>query len=106
MLLTGVRGQTPAAVPPTIPFDASSDFLKISPDMNFGEVLGVAVNSKGHVVVLNHPGSAASGPLYGNASTQLLEFDQAGRFVREVGKGVYGLGYSHSVRFDRYDNLW
>ena len=22
------------------------------------------------------------------------------------GKGVYGLGYAHSVRFDRYDNLW
>src|SRR5215831_15431943 len=89
-----------------IPFDAQADFLKISPDMNFGEVLGVAVNSKGHVVVLNHPGSAASGPLYGNASTQLLEFDQTGKFVREIGRGVYGLGYSHSVRFDRYDNLW
>jgi hypothetical protein len=91
---------------PTIPFDASIDFLKYSPDMNLGEVLAVAVNSKGHIVVLNHPGSAASGPLYGNASTQLLEFDQAGKFVREIGKGVYGLGYSHSVRFDKYDNLW
>src|SRR5207244_3039881 len=63
-------------------------------------------NSKGHIVVLNHPGSAASGPLYGNSSTQLLLFDQAGKFVREIGKGVYGLGYSHSVRFDKYDNLW
>jgi len=74
--------------------------------MNLGEVLGVAVNSKGHIVVLNHPGSATSGPLYGNASTQLLEFDQTGKFVRELGKGVYGLGYSHGVRFDKYDNLW
>lgn len=90
---------------PTIPFDASTDFLKITPDMNFGEVLGVAVNSKGHIVVLNHPGNA-SGPLYGNASTELLEFDQTGKFLRQIGKGVYGLGYSHSVRFDRYDNLW
>ncbi|HEY7289746.1 MAG TPA: peptidyl-alpha-hydroxyglycine alpha-amidating lyase family protein [Vicinamibacterales bacterium] len=89
-----------------IPFDSAIDFLKYSPDMNLGEVLGVAVNSKGHVVVLNHPGSAASGPLYGNASTQLLEFDQTGKFVREIGRGVYGLGYSHSVRFDKYDNLW
>jgi 6-bladed beta-propeller len=100
--------QTPSqsTSPPTIPFDSSIDFLKYSPDMNLGEVLAVAVNSKGHVVVLNHPGSATSGPLYGNASTQLLEFDQAGKFVREIGKGVYGLGYSHSVRFDKYDNLW
>jgi len=91
---------------PAIPFESSIDFLKYSPDMNLGEVLGLAVNSKGHIVVLNHPGSAASGPLYGNASTQLLEFDQTGKFVREIGKGVYGLGYSHSVRFDKYDNLW
>ena len=96
----------PARAVPTIPFDTQTDFLKNSPDMNFGEVLGVAVNSRGHVVVLNHPGSASSGPLYGNASTQLLEFDQTGKFVREIGKGVYGVGYSHSVRFDKYDNLW
>src|SRR5579872_4112956 len=91
---------------PVLPFDSQTDFLKITPDQNFGEVLGIAVNSKGHVVVLNHPGSAASGPLYGNSSTQLIEFDQTGKFVREIGKGVYGIGYSHSVRFDKYDNLW
>src|SRR5262245_26417927 len=95
----------PRANVPTIAFESSTDFLKYSPDMNFGEVLGIAVNSKGHVVVLNHQGST-SAPLYGNASTQILEFDQTGKFVREIGRGVYGLGYSHSVRFDRYDNLW
>lgn len=91
---------------PLIPFDSATDFLKYSPDMNLGEVLGIAVNSKGRIVVLNHAGSATSGPLYGNASTQLLEFDATGKFVREIGKGVYGLGYAHSVRFDKYDNLW
>ena len=26
--------------------------------------------------------------------------------MREIGHGVYGLAYSHSVRFDKYDNLW
>lgn len=91
---------------PLIPFDSMPDYFKYSPDMNLGEVLGIAVNSKGRVVVLNHPGSATSGPLYGNATTQLLEFDQTGKFVREIGRGVYGLGYAHSVRFDKYDNLW
>jgi hypothetical protein len=100
----------PAPAPvtvPEIPFDSSTDFLKYSADMNFGEVLGLAVNSKNRLVVLNHPGSPTSGPLYGNSSTQLLEFDLAtGRYIREVGKNVYGLGYSHSIRFDRYDNLW
>ena len=91
---------------PRIPFESVPDYFKYSAQMNLGEVLGVAVNSKGRVVVLNHPGSATSGPLYGNATTQLLEFDEAGKFVREIGHGVYGLGYAHSVRFDKYDNLW
>src|SRR5262245_6009022 len=106
--LAPVNAQESATVTaPKIPFDSVPDFLKYSPDMNLGEVLGIAVNSKGRIVVLNHPGSATTGPLYGNASSQLLEFDGAtGRFVREIGKGVYGLGYAHSVRFDKYDNLW
>jgi hypothetical protein len=36
----------------------------------------------------------------------LLEFDENGKYLREIGHGVYGLGYAHSVRFDKYDNLW
>ena len=44
--------------------------------------------------------------MYGNASTQLLEFDANGKFLREIGKGVYGLGYGHGIRYDKYDNLW
>jgi hypothetical protein len=110
--LLSARSQAPAPTPPSvvtvpeIPFDSTTDFLKYSPDMNLGEVLGIAVNSKGRIAVLNHPGSATVGPIYGNASTQLLEFDASGKFVREIGKGVYGLGYAHGIRFDRYDNLW
>src|SRR5437762_13740535 len=91
---------------PKIPFDSVPDYFKYPATMNLGEVLAVAVNSKGHVLVLNHPGSATSGPLYGNAATQLLEFDETGKSVREVGHGVYGLGYAHGARYDKYDNLW
>jgi hypothetical protein len=92
---------------PLIPYESVPNFLKYPPEMNLGEVLAVAVNSKGHVMVLNHPGSASNGgPLYGNATSQLLEFDEHGYFVREIGQNVYGLGYSHSIRYDRYDNLW
>src|SRR5262245_16969501 len=65
-------GAKPAPAPrsdvPILKYDVAANFLKNSADMNFGEVLGVAVNSRGNVVVLNHPGSATSGPLYGNAS--------------------------------------
>jgi hypothetical protein len=95
-----------AQTPQKIAYDAEIDFLKLNYQMNLGEVLGVAVNSNGTLVVLNHPGSATTGPIYGNATTQLLEFDANGKFIRELGKGVYGLGYAHSVRFDRHDNLW
>lgn len=116
------RGESPAPPPqplsapnqdvpildnvPTIPFESNTNFFKISPDQNFGEVLSIAVNSKGNIVVLNHPGTASTGPLYGNATTQVMEFDSNGKFLREIGKNVYGLGYAHSVRFDKYDNLW
>src|SRR5204863_8109817 len=82
------------------------DYFKYPATMKLGEVLAVATNSKGHVLMLNHPGSSTSGPLYGNATTQLLEFDETGKFVREVGHGVYGLGYAHGARYDKYDNLW
>ena len=95
-----------AQMVPDIPFESVPNFLKYSPDMNFGEVLSVAVNSKGHMVVLNHPGTATAGPIYGNATTQLFEFDETGKYMHEIGHGVYGLAYAHSVRFDRYDNLW
>jgi hypothetical protein len=91
---------------PEIKFE-SVPFLKLSYDRNLGEVLSVAVNSHGHVVVLNHPGTGDVGaPVFGAATTQLFEFDEKGNFVRQLGKGVYGLAYSHSVRFDKYDNLW
>lgn len=91
---------------PKLAFESVPDYLKYPATMNLGEVLSVAVNSKGHLVLINHPGSSTSGPLYGEASTQLLEFDETGKFVREIGHGVYGLGYAHSVRFDKHDNLW
>ena len=90
----------------TLPFESVPSPLKYSIDQNLGEVLSVAVNSKGHIIVLNHPGTATAGPVYGNATTQIFEFDADGKFVRELGRGVYGLAYAHSVRFDKYDNLW
>ena len=56
--LVALLGAAPFAQSPVpeIPFDSVPSFLKLPPDMNLGEVLGVAVNTKGHIVVLNHPG--------------------------------------------------
>lgn len=89
---------------PEIPFESVPNYFKYSPDMNLGELSGVAVNSKGRVVMISRSGN--NGPLFGAAATQLLEFDENGKFVRQIGKGVYGLGYAHALRFDKDDNLW
>ena len=90
---------------PEITFDSVPDFPKLPPGMNFGEVPGVAVNSKGHVFVFTRSNSA-TGPAYGAAAAQLLEFGPKGDFLREVGKGLYAWSEAHSVRIDKDDNIW
>ena len=91
--------------PPEIPFDAAPNFLKLPPDMNFGEVSGIAVNSKGEIATFTRSNSAG-GPAYGATASQVLLFDKTGKFVREVGKGLYAWSYAHAIRFDKDDNLW
>src|SRR3984893_19556721 len=90
---------------PEIPFDSVPEFLKLPPGMNFGEVPGVAVNSKGHVFVFTRSNSAG-GPAYGASAAQLFEFGPKGEFLREIGKGLYAWSEAHSVRIDKDDNIW
>ena len=90
---------------PEISFDSVPDFPKLPPGMNFGEVPGVAVNSKGHVFVFTRSNSAG-GPAFAPTAAQLLEFGPDGEFVGEVGKGLYAWSFAHSVRIDRDDNIW
>ena len=90
---------------PDIPFDSVPNFLKLPAGTNFGEVPGVAVNSKGHVFVFTRSNSA-SGPAYAPAAAQLFEFGPKGEFLREIGKSLYGWAFAHSVRIDRDDNIW
>src|SRR5215831_5216849 len=58
---------------PDLSFDSVADFFKLPTGMNFGEVSGVAVNSKGHVFVFTRSNSA-QGPAYAPTAAQLLEF--------------------------------
>jgi streptogramin lyase len=90
---------------PELPFESVPDFFKLPPGMNFGEVSGVAVNSKGHIFVFTRSNSA-QGPAYAPSAAQLLEFGPKGEFVREVGKGLYGWAFAHTVRIDKDDNIW
>ena len=90
---------------PEIPFESVPNFLKLPPDMNFGEASGVAVNSKGDVAVFTRSNSAG-GPAYGATASQILLFDKTGKYLREMGKGLYAWSYAHAIRFDKDDNLW
>ena len=90
---------------PEILFTSVPDYPNLPAGMNFGEVPGVAVNSRGHVFVFSRSNSA-NGPAFGAAAAQLFEFDQNGNFVREIGKGLYAWSEAHSVRIDRNDNIW
>jgi streptogramin lyase len=90
---------------PDIPFDSVPDFFKLPEGMNFGEVPGVAVNSKGHIFVFTRSNSAG-GPAYAPAAAQLLEFGPKGEFIREIGRGLYAWSFAHTVRIDKDDNIW
>ena len=80
---------------PTIPHTSVPNFFKLPPDLYFGEGIGIATNSKGHVFVYHRSGD-----------TRLFEFDPNGAFVKEWGAGVYGIEFAHQVRVDPQDNVW
>jgi DNA-binding beta-propeller fold protein YncE len=80
---------------PEIAVEAVPNFLKLPPGMFLGESMGVAENSKGHVFVYDR-----------SADPRLLEFDQNGTYVRQIGEGLYGFEFAHDVRIDAEDNIW
>ncbi|HEY6292098.1 MAG TPA: peptidyl-alpha-hydroxyglycine alpha-amidating lyase family protein [Terriglobia bacterium] len=93
-----------AQQPPKIQYQSIPDFLKMPPDIYFGEVAGVAVNSKGHVFVFSRGNT--TGPAYGAGAAQLLEFGADGQFIREIGHHLYAWSFAHSVKVDKHDNIW
>jgi hypothetical protein len=80
---------------PEIRFDSVPNFLKLPPNLYLGEGIGVATNSKGHIFVYTR-----------SQQTRLFEFDQNGKYVREIGEGLYGFLFAHAVRVDPQDNIW
>src|ERR1700720_2273543 len=103
LLLIGPPAFAQQAVP-SIQFDSVPNPLRLPPNIYFGEVSGVSVNSKGHVFALSRGNT--SGPAYAAAATQLLEFDAKGQFVREIGKNLYAWSFGHTVKIDPADNIW
>ncbi len=111
LLAPGLSGAQEPSVPiisstsaPQIAFDGS-DALHPPKDMYLGEVAGVAFNPKDKHLLISQRGNT-HGPAYGAAAAQLLEFDQTGKFVREIGQGLYAFSYAHAVRVDPEGNIW
>lgn len=75
-----------------------------------GEMAGVATNSRGHIYVYQRAGNpyiAMGAPrVFTHGQDQLLQFDQNGNYVRELGKGNYAATVANSVRVDAKDNVW
>src|SRR5258706_2188212 len=94
---------------PEIPFDANADLLKLPENIHMGEAAGVATNSKGHIFVYSRTGAShatvGTSRTFYKAGSRLFEFDQTGKFVREIGVGVYGFNNAQAVRVDPQDNI-
>lgn len=95
---------------PELAFDANADLLKTPDAVTVGEVGGVGQNSKGHIFVYTRTGHpyATLGDnrtFYRNGS-KLFQFDQTGKFVRELGQDVYGFNAAFGLRVDAQDNVW
>jgi sugar lactone lactonase YvrE len=95
---------------PEIAYDANADFLKLPDSIHMGEAAGVATNSKGHIFVYTRTGAAhaavGSSRTFYKSGSRLFEFDQTGKFVREIGQGVYGFNFAQAVKVDPQDNVW
>src|SRR6266849_3341850 len=92
---------------PDINYDANADMLSLP---SYGEVAGVATNSKGHVFVYARTGHAVATlgderTFYHNGS-RICQFDQPGKFVKEIGQGVYSVNFAQQIRVDPQDNIW
>src|SRR5258708_13536081 len=76
---------------PELSYDANADLLKFPENIHLGEAAGVATNSKGHIFVYSRTGAAhatvGSSRTFYKAGSRLFEFDQTGKFVKEIGAG-------------------
>ena len=77
---------------------------------SYGEVAGVATNSRGNIFVYARTGHAVATlgdeRTFYHGGSRLFQFDQSGKFVKEIGQGVYAINFAQQVRVDPQDNIW
>ncbi|MDO8677244.1 MAG: peptidyl-alpha-hydroxyglycine alpha-amidating lyase family protein [Acidobacteriota bacterium] len=92
---------------PQINYDAVADIISLP---SYGEVAGVATNSRGHVFIYARTGHAVATlgdeRTFYHGGSRLFQFDPSGKFVKEIGQGVYAVNFAQQVRVDPQDNIW
>jgi sugar lactone lactonase YvrE len=77
---------------PDLGYKPVADVFKLPDGVNFGACSGVALDSRGHIWVLNRSVHA------------LIEFDGDGSHVRTLGHDLFSR--PHGLRIDAEDNIW
>ena len=89
---------------------SASQPLQMPKDTYFGEAAGVATNSKGDIFLYQRSGqptvSLGGSRAFAHTGAQMLEFNASGKYVKEIGKNMYGFLVPQSVRVDAKDNIW
>src|SRR5580692_2852253 len=98
--------QKQAALEKTVPqLKITEEHLTlVAPGHTLGETEGVSKNSQGHLFVYSRTGKGGSAR--GGTAAELFEFDQNYKFVKEWAPDAYSASFAHSVRNDKYDNVW
>ncbi len=105
----GLYSQAPASAP-AIQFDSNPSPLTMPDNIHLGEVAGVATNSRGDIYVYTRTGNPTitigTARAVSHGGGRLFQFDRTGKYVREVGQGLYGFLQPQQVRVDPQDNVW
>jgi len=92
---------------PEINYVGDSDFLSLPA---YGEVAGVATDSRGNIYVYARTGNPIAElggeRTFYHSGSRLFQFDANGKFTKEVGQGTYGMDFAQQVRVDSEDNVW
>jgi streptogramin lyase len=94
---------------PEIAYDSTPNLLKLPEHIYLGEAAGVATTSKGNILIYTRTGDVATlgaSRSFTHGGSRLFEFDGSGRYLREIGQGVYGFLFAQAVRVDPQDNIW
>jgi DNA-binding beta-propeller fold protein YncE len=99
-----------AQLAPELAYDVQIEPLKLPANLNFGEVAGIATNSKGDVFVYTRTGhptlSLGTARPFAHGGSRMFRFDKTGKYVGEIGQGLYAFLFAEKVKVDPRDNIW